>query len=209
MNIKSKKFIITFSIVFLVLGICFKDNLFLNIASGSNLDGSSGSAENNTFIANNVVSDTMFISALTSLEKIKIDKEFFESNIFKSLVDNSVNINSSIPGRDNPFAPIGSEKLKVTNTTTPKISTVEPTEITSNSAKLNGLINDNSITSGYFKYAKDESLSLSTVSIKQTMMGNFEYELINLIPNTRYYYKACIKLNGVENCGGLISFITN
>lgn len=45
--------------------------------------------------------------ALLRIEKIKLDKTIFNSDIYKSLQDRSQPINEEPIGRSNPFAPLG------------------------------------------------------------------------------------------------------
>ncbi|ETB63989.1 MAG: hypothetical protein O210_OD1C00001G0469 [Parcubacteria bacterium RAAC4_OD1_1] len=51
--------------------------------------------------------DISFISTLATLNNISIDKSLFENPMFLNLKDNKVKIESALPGRANPFAPVG------------------------------------------------------------------------------------------------------
>ena len=46
------------------------------------------------------------LSVLNSLKAVKMDTEFFDDKVFKSLVDFSVELAPQPAGRFNPFAPI-------------------------------------------------------------------------------------------------------
>lgn len=64
--------------------------------------------------------------ALLKIEKIKLDKSIFESDIYKSLQDRSQPIIEEPIGRSNPFAPLGDVSVNSstrTSTTTSATST--------------------------------------------------------------------------------------
>ncbi|MFA6404840.1 MAG: hypothetical protein WCW03_02465 [Candidatus Paceibacterota bacterium] len=46
------------------------------------------------------------LSLLNQIQSLRIDSEFFDSTVYKSLQDYSVAIPTQDVGRDNPFAPI-------------------------------------------------------------------------------------------------------
>lgn len=203
------KILISTSILFLVFGlfVFYSNNssfaLLNKFAYGASLDSSSSPSA-----SSRISSDTFFLNALTSLGKIKIDQEFFQSEAFKSLVDNSVTINSVVPGRDNPFAPIEKEGSVNSVPNETKVITNQPSQILSNSAILNGIINVSTVSNGYFKYWINEDLKISTEAMPSSVNGLFNKNLSKLEPKTKYFFQACIKINNVENCGEIISFNT-
>lgn len=108
----------------------------------------------------------------------------------------------------------GETKGEVMNFTTfsdkvPTVTTKEATDITSNSAVLNGLVADNgssNITECGFYYG---TISNPTNKVKQsTGNTNFNYSLNGLKPGTKYYFKAyAINAKG-ESEGNVLEFTT-
>lgn len=209
MNKNYHKSIISFSLIFIIVGLFFfysknSDlNIMNKIAYGGLLSSSSSDSSNS-----DASSDTLFLAALSSLSKIKIDQELFDSKIFKSLVDNSVEINPVPSGRENPFAPVGSDRASVTTIPEVKVSTNDPSLITSNSAFLNGVISASGVTNGYFKYGQTEELKEITDISQASTNGLFNKSINKLNPKTKYFFKACVKINNIESCGNTISFNT-
>lgn len=203
------KILISISAIFLIFGLFtfYSTNSPFNLLNkfvyGASLDSTSSPSS-----SSKVSSDTFFLSALTSLGKIKIDQEFFQSEVFKSFVDNSVAINPVPPGRDNPFAPIGGGINSTPVLSETKVITNQPSQILSNSAILNGIINISGVSSGYFKYGNTEDLKSLTEVTQSSVNGLFNKNILKLEPKTKYFFQACIKISNVESCGEVISFTT-
>lgn len=93
------------------------------------------------------------------------------------------------------------------------IITTIATEVTGSSAKLNGLMTESgdSYTYGYFEWGTSTALSSRTADISlgdtnnDIAFGNF---VINLSPNTLYYFRACGRNEGGVDCGDILSFRT-
>lgn len=152
-----------------------------------------------------ISTDIDFIGTLTSLNEIKIDTSLFTSKAFKSLKDNTVNLESVNTGRLNPFAPV------VTGSNNPAIvSTDKPTDIKNNGAILNGVINNpNKLGIGYFEYGSTKELGQKTTQASASLMGTFVSNVTGLDSKKTYFYKACAKINAVTFCGDIVSFETN
>lgn len=118
------KFLII-STTFLLIGgvyLYFSNDLnsktIVPIAYGSSLasstEGDVSTITTATSASEKISSDIAFLSALTSLNRIKIDTSLFENKFFMELKDNSIKIEPVTPGRINPFAPIESNVSNVT-----------------------------------------------------------------------------------------------
>ncbi len=93
------------------------------------------------------------------------------------------------------------------------ITTVQSTNRTSTSAKLNAVFlnQDNEEAEGYFEYGTNLSLSSET---RNNDLGNNTYvtfsdTITNLIPNTIYYFRAVVVKNGETYRGRTLVFQTS
>lgn len=211
----SRKFLIT-SLTILVLGVGYlyfsndiKANGIFHVAQGSSLASTTGDATAVTSTNSKITSDISFLSTLVSLKKIKIDTPFFANSLFRRLEDNSVKIESVVPGRNNPFAPIDESKI-VSPVSVSKVVTNQATQVAETTVTLNGTINTTSgVTDTYFEYGATEALGSVTTMIKQqSRIGTFIKSVLGLTPKTTYFFKACAKINGASLCGDIASFTT-
>lgn len=213
MHKKYNKFLII-STTFIALGIVFfyslndiQNEKIIPVVYGSSLV-SSTTVDNSSSTSSKITSDFSFLSSLFSLKKMSIDTSFFSDKNFNSLKNNSVTLEKVVPGRNNPFAPIGNEGGVITNTS--KITTNNATLITNNSVTLNGSVNVvEGVGDVYFKYGLTNDLGTISPAVKQQMVGTFIKNILGLNSKTTYYYTACAKINNLESCGDVVSFITN
>ena len=91
--------------------------------------------------------------------------------------------------------------------TTPTVTTTGSSNITANSANLQGAINGNgcsTITNYGFEYSTASGFPNGTgtpVSANNLTGGNFSFILTGLLPNTRYYFKAFATNSGGTSYG--------
>ena len=85
------------------------------------------------------------------------------------------------------------------------------TNVSAYSARLNGLISGTSYASvnAYFEYGTDQNLGLQTTQqlVTAGTMTNY-FDTISTSPNTTYFYRAAIVVNGTIYRGSIISFTT-
>ncbi len=137
---------------------------------------------------------------------------------FRAVANNSY---GTVKGNILSFQTTTTTTPATTNTTTPTngstslngvITTIQATQKTSTSAKLNGLfINQNgSATTGYFQYGKTSALNLSTPqkSLGTAASISFSEVVTNLTPNTIYYFRAVAVNQGVIHDGNILVFQT-
>ncbi len=213
------KFLIVIAIAIILSGgyVYFSHDLDAQAASGSQSNSSlvsSGSSSKEISMSKNekISQDTAFLTTLTSLNKLKIDTSIFGRQSFMSLRDNTVTLEQVTPGRPNPFAPINSESNStIVQTQVSPVTTNEATEVTNNSALLNGTIDSSvsGVTSSYFEYGPTEALGTTTAVAKQSLIGTFFTSVSGLKPKTKYYFSAVAKINGALSYGDIVSFTTN
>lgn len=157
-----------------------------------------------------ITSDISFLTTLVALKNIKIDTDFFTNKSFQNLKNNRVVIDPVKSGRVNPFGPIEASSYAAPGPNVSKVITEQPSQITTNSAILNGTVNIASETAlTYFEYSITPQLSTpTTVSTKQSLVGTFIKNVTGLSPQTTYYYRACVKISNVAYCGENVSFTT-
>jgi hypothetical protein len=158
-----------------------------------------------------ISSDIAFLTTLVSLKRIKIDTKLFSNQSFNALENNSVKIEPVKPGRVNPFAPVGTDKVNGNNAiSVAQVITDQPTQITDKTVIFNGTINTtNGVTDTYFEYGTTMNLGTVTPIVKQSLVGTFIKNVLGLTPKTNYFYKACAKINKIASCGEVVSFTTN
>jgi len=217
MHRKYNKFLIV-SAITLIIGsvyIYFSNNLDVQAVSTPVSSNSAVSSQNGSVASSviktedQIVVDTAFISTLTSLTKIEIDTSIFSNPGFKALNDNTVNLEAVAPGRPNPFAPI--QTIPSTNNSIASpVVTNEPTQITYESAVLNGTINSlTGITSIYFEYGTEPELGKTTKPVKQSLIGTFVTSVTDLASETTYFFRAVAKVGTTPIYGEVVSFNTN
>lgn len=142
------------------------------------------------------------------------------------------------PGRVNPFAPIGLDSSVVSqssvdfqnflnstnsqntnqsssnnesqNSSASTIKTLNPTIISRNEVILRGeILTSNIGAKRYFEYGVSQNtFSVTTTKVSQEFPGTFSYSAKNLLPNTTYYYRAVILIEGTAVLGEVKSFST-
>lgn len=106
----SKKTIIIF-IVIIVLSIL---GYFYYVGSNTVPDSNLLVEQNSTVSAETQLAGSRVLSLLGQVYSLNIDKSIFESVVFKSLVDYTIEIPEQNVGRLNPFAPIGNQMATTT-----------------------------------------------------------------------------------------------
>jgi len=210
------KFLIISTIALFVGGsyLYFSDRLITEgitpIAFGSSLTSSTGGQDSGSLKEDRVSSDIAFLKTLVALKNITIDTDFFNNKSFLALKNNSVTINPVKSGKLNPFGPMENISYDVATTNTLKVMTEMPSQVTKNSAILNGassIASETALT--YFEYSTSpQLLNPITVFTKQSLIGTFLKNILELNPQTNYFYRACVKINNIASCGEIITFTT-
>jgi len=96
----------------------------------------------------------------------------------------------------------------------PTVSTVAATEVKSDGAKLNGVVNpDGRETTAWFEWAEDASFTVYDVTTEQAVGSgsedqNLDAVLTGLSPETTYYFRIAAKSGPAEARGDVESFTT-
>jgi len=178
------------------------------VYSSSLSDTTSGEIEIPSLIESKIQDDISFLTTLISLKKIKINKTIFSNNGFNALKSNKVNIEKVPSGRINPFAP--TEAIRINDDIKySKVITNEATQVTDNSAMFNGTLDAISeTTDAYFIYGTTNNLGSTTSKVKQSLAGTIIKNILGLKTKTKYFYKACAKIDKTELCGEILTFTT-
>jgi hypothetical protein len=101
--------------------------------------------------------------------------------------------------------------VSVYNQSVGTVVTTPATNITSNSARLNGLVSGiSSYTTGYFEWGPSTNLGYTTGIVNIGSVSNsFWHGISGLSANTTYYFRAVSNENGVIKKGDILSFSTN
>jgi len=180
----------------------------------------------------------LVLTLLQSISNLNLDTNIFNRQSYLALEDqNKIIVPDLNPGRDNPFAPMGTdvvfpdfspesvvdEQLDALNNldglddntetvtdTSSTIATLSAVTVTKNTAILAGkLLTANANAERYFQYGlSQENLSSSSNKVVQSIIGDFSYTATNLIPNTTYYFQAVVKIGSATLRGEVQSFKT-
>jgi len=201
--------------IFLGTGYLYFDHTFFSeaetpVSPDSALSTSSGQPANVSGTpSSNITADTAFLTSLISLTSITVDTSLFTNPLFTNLHDNNVTIDPITPGRNNPFAPIDTTSTTATAPAAP-ISTNDATQITTNSALLNGAIASTTAPSSvYFEYGPTASFGKTTPTVVPSLVNTFIIKVTGLSSKTTYFYRADAKINGTLVYGDTVSFTTN
>lgn len=122
------KNIIIFVVILLVLILVY---LFFFRSSTPEESLVSSTSNNTSATAENTV-DGDFLPLLLSINNIKLDDSIFSDKAFMTLVDRSIELfPDGNEGRVNPFAPLGSDIIVNTNSSTPSTTPITPPKSTS------------------------------------------------------------------------------
>ncbi len=147
-----------------------------------------------------------FLALLLNIRSIKLDDSIFTSKAFMSLQDFSRPIPPDTnPGRQNPFAPIGSD----VSIAAAQVSTSNPSSITATASTLNGALSvGGQDTLRWFEYGSTQALGTKTAQKTQATPGAFAETITGLTPNATYYVKAVASVGGVITSGNVVMWKT-
>lgn len=161
-----------------------------------------------TNVDSQIAQDTSFLATLTSLTRIKIDNAIFSNDAFNALKNNEVIIEPVVPGRVNPFAPIGAGVSSGGAGNVITVVTGDSTDITSTTVTLNGTTASNA-TSSYFEYGTTPTLGKTSAPSLTTLVGSFSSKITGLTPKSTYFFRAASKVGSATLYGAVATFNTN
>jgi len=147
-----------------------------------------------------------FLTQVLNIQSIKLDTALFSNKAFTVLQDFNLPIPPDTnPGRQNPFAPLGSDSTVVST----QVSTGNPSSVTATTSTLNGTltVSDPSATR-WFEYGTTKALGTLTAPTSQTTPGVFAEKITGLTPNTSYFVRASASIGGVTVTGNVVTWKT-
>lgn len=146
------------------------------------------------------------LALLINVKSINLDDSLFTKKSFDLLQDFNRPIPPDTnPGRQNPFAPLGTDGGPVTA----QVLTSNPSSITPSTSTLNGTlaVSDAALTR-WFEYGTSPALGTKTPTKSQTNPGVFAETITGLTPNVTYYVKAVAVIGGVTVNGNVVTWKT-
>lgn len=205
MSKKVKNFAIVIIVISLIIGIFTIVGNNETISSGTFTSNKGAGIPINQ---NEPVQNDEFGAILADIKDINIDTTLFEDPTFKALRDYPISLGSDVVGRDNPFAPVGTDADGATSEI--DFQTVQPISITSKSAELVAQINipgDDKI-SAYFEYGTTSSFGTSVGPVVFSKNGTAIAPISNLAPSTKYFVRAILVNDTEIKNGNTMSFTT-
>lgn len=163
-----------------------------------------------------------FSAALANIRSVSIDTSIFSDPTYKTLQDNPIALGTEVIGRNNPFAPVGTDidtQIFPVNTPTTEtissnsasISTSVPKNIKKTTAtfEAQAALDAGTTATIVFAYGTTDALGLVTTPITVKISGPITSSIKNLTPKTMYYVQATMTLqDGSTIQGDIISFNT-
>ncbi len=82
---------------------------------------SNGSDTLTATVKSNDSGDAQYIySLLSKMDKVNLDDSIFHTSVFQNLKDNTATFDAQVSGRNNPFAPLGTDGVLVQGTSSKK-----------------------------------------------------------------------------------------
>jgi hypothetical protein len=153
-------------------------------------------------------SNTNFSSILSNVKSIVIDDSIFSNSAYKALRDHPITLGTDIIGRNNPFAPVGTDGADVS--TSPTVQTLQPGKITSKSAEFSARVSFTTTApvSVVFQYGPTDQFGSVTAPQTMTKSGTAVSTITTLSPNTTYYVQAVAVVGSTTTNGNVMTFVT-
>lgn len=152
---------------------------------------------------------SQFSTTLSSINGITLDTSIFSDSGYKALRDYPVTLGTAVIGRQNPFAPIGSDS-SVTSAPTLQVQTLTPGKVVSTSAELGALVtvNNTSPVSVVFQYGLTDTFGTASAPVLVSKSGTALFTAQGLAPGTTYYVEAVAVQGSTTATSPIISFTT-
>ncbi|MDB5255137.1 MAG: hypothetical protein JWL92_513 [Candidatus Nomurabacteria bacterium] len=181
-----------------------------NNAPVANTTGLSTTAGTAVTSANGTVPSGNFLQVLSTIDSITLDTSIFSNAGYKALRDFPLSLGTAVIGRQNPFAPIGSDSTGTTTVAPIQVQTLTPAKITSTSAEFGALVTTGSTAAStvVFQYGLNDTLGSATTPVKVTTSGTALFSVTGLTPATTYYVQAVAVQGSSTATGTIMNFIT-
>jgi hypothetical protein len=151
-----------------------------------------------------------FLQVLSTIDSITLDTTIFSDPGYKALRDFPVSLGTAVVGRDNPFAPIGTDSSAGTPDTAMQVQTLAPGKIISTGAEFGALVTTTSTapTTVVFEYGLDDTFGSSSSPVTVTKNGTALFTATGLTPATTYSVKAVAVQGSATATGSIMTFTT-
>lgn len=151
-----------------------------------------------------------FLQVLSTMDTITLDTSIFSSPAYKALRDFPINLGTAVIGRQNPFAPIGTDTSSSAPVASLEAQTLAPGKITSTGAEFGALITSSNPTAStvVFQYGTSDTFGSSTPPVKVSQGGTALATVKDLTPDTTYYVEAVAVYGSATASGSIMTFTT-
>ncbi len=155
-------------------------------------------------------SDAGFLQVLSTIDSITLDTSIFSNAGYKALRDFPVSLGTAVIGRQNPFAPIGSDSSASDTANPIQVQTLAAAKITSTSAEFGALVTTGSTATStvVFQYGLSDTLDSASAPVKVTQNGTALFSVTGLTPATTYYVEAVAVQGSSTATGTIMTFTT-
>jgi hypothetical protein len=152
---------------------------------------------------------SQFSATLSNINHIALDTSIFSDPGYKALRDYPVALGTAVIGRQNPFAPLGSDS-SVTSAPTLQVQILTPGKVVSASAELGALVtvNNTSPVSVVFQYGTTDTFGTASAPVMVSKSGTALFTAQGLTPGTTYYVEAVAVQGSTTATSTIISFTT-
>jgi hypothetical protein len=156
-----------------------------------------------------------FSNALAGINGITLDTSIFSNAAYKALRDYPITLGTAVIGRQNPFAPIGTDSGSVDTSTAAAVlvQTLAPSKVLTTSATFGALVKgqDNASIAGttvVFQYGTNDTLGSATPPVKVTKSGTALFNVTGLTPATTYSVEAVAVQGSTTATSTIMTFTT-
>ncbi len=144
-----------------------------------------------------------------SINGISLDTSVFSNPGYKALRNNPVVLGTATIGRQNPFAPIGTDSGAPQGATL-EVQTLAPDKILSTSAEFGALITSTTTAPStvVFQYGLSDTFGSDTTPVTVSKNNTALFTATSLIPNTLYYVEAVAVQGSTTATGTIMTFTT-
>jgi hypothetical protein len=150
-----------------------------------------------------------FAALLSSVNTINLDTSIFSDPAYKALRDYPLSLGTAIIGRQNPFAPIGTDSTSGAAGSL-QVQTLAPGKVLSTSAEFDALVTTTTTdpTTVVFQYGLDDTFGSATTPTAVTKSGTALFTATGLTPSTTYYVEAVAVQGSSTATGSIMTFTT-
>ncbi len=150
-----------------------------------------------------------FSAMLSSISTITLDTSLFTEPAYLALRDFPISLGTAVVGRQNPFAPIGSDS-SASAAPILQVQTLTPDKVVSTSAELGAsvTVNNTSPVTVVFQYGTTDTFGTATAPITVSKSGTALFTAKSLAPATTYYVEAVAVQGSTTATSSITSFTT-